>query len=339
MQTKTISLLTLSLTGFMAFGGLANAGEIAVTDKNYAEAESAWNFANWAKLGADKKIFHYRDISPVGKKAPTVRMNWDTLYSNRIVKVSDDKTFTISLPETDVYLSAQVIDEDGFSPYYIVKPGDHEIKVRTDYAWVLFRTGITDRTSKKVLDAAHAVQDKIRVIGMMKDSTYVMPDYNQDQLSKLRAEYKKAFLASGDDFTYAKGPGQVDQHTLNLSHAAGWGGYPPELGVSNKYSSSKSLDGGTCLAIGFPDPKNKFFTSFTLYDADGYLMKGDSYISSYGWKADKDGTITLHFNCDGDVSNSLTSGGQTFSYTIRNYGASQVVLDEKFKPVDPKPVK
>lgn len=52
--------LTLSLAGFMAFGGSANAGEIAVTDKNYAEAESAWNFANWAKLGSDKKIFHYR---------------------------------------------------------------------------------------------------------------------------------------------------------------------------------------------------------------------------------------------------------------------------------------
>lgn len=320
-------------------GATAHADEIAVTDKNYAEAESAWNFANWAKLGSDKKVFHYREVSPVGKKAPTVRMNWDTLYSNRIVKVSDDRTFTISLPETDVYLSAQVIDEDGFSPYYIVTPGDHEIQISTDYAWVLFRTGIPDRTSKKDLDAAHAAQDKISVTGMMDDSTYVMLDYNQDQLDKLRAEYKKEFLGSGDDFTFAKAQGQVDQHKLNLSHAAGWGGYPPELNVSNSYSSSKSLAGGTCLSINFPDPKNKFFTSFTLYDADGYLMQGDSYISSYVWSTDKDGTITLHFNCDGNVSNSLTSGGQAFSYTIRNYGASQVVLDGKFRPVAPTPVK
>ena len=75
-----------------------------------------------------------------------------------------------------------------------------------------------------------------------------------------------------------------------------------------------------------------------LYDADGFLMEGDSYISSYAWKADDDGTITLHFNCDGDVSNSLTSDGQAFSYTIRNYGASQTVVDGKFRPVAPTPV-
>lgn len=315
----------------------ANADTIAITADNYAQAETAWNFANWAKLGADKEIFHYREVAPVGKDAPTVRMNWDTLYSNRIVKVSDDKTFVISLPETDIYLSAQVIDEDGFSPYYIVEPGTHQVQVRTDYAWVLFRTGVIDRNSKDVLNAAHAVQDKIKVSDIMDDNTYVMPDYNQDELDRLRAQYKEEFLKSGDDFTYAKGPGQVDQHTLDLSHASGWGGYPPELGVSNAYMSSASLSGDSCLSVNFPDPENKFFTSFTVYDADGYLIEGDSYISSYTWQTDDDGTVTLHFNCDGNVSNSLTSGGQTFSYTIRNYGVSQTILDGGWRPVAPDP--
>lgn len=38
-------------------------------------------------------------LAPVGSTAPTVRMNWDTLYSCRIVKVSDDHTFEILLPK------------------------------------------------------------------------------------------------------------------------------------------------------------------------------------------------------------------------------------------------
>ena len=60
-------------------------------------------------------------MSPTGPDAPTVRIDWDTLYSMRIVKVADDRTFTVHLPETDLYMSAQVIDEDGFTPYLLLE--------------------------------------------------------------------------------------------------------------------------------------------------------------------------------------------------------------------------
>jgi len=93
---------------------------IPVTGDNYAQAESAANFAKWAKLGSDKQLFHYRELAPVGSAAPTVRMNWDTLYSCRIVKVSDDHTFEVILPKTDMYVSSQVIDENGFSPWNLI---------------------------------------------------------------------------------------------------------------------------------------------------------------------------------------------------------------------------
>ena len=312
---------------------------IPVTADNFHKAESAWNFTNWAKLGSDKALFHYREVSPTGHGAPTVRMNWDTLYSNRIVKVADDNTFSISLPDTDLYVSAHVIDENGFAPYYLIEKGvEHVVSVDTDYAWVLFRTEITDRHSDEALEAVHAVQDRIQVSGIMEDGEYIPPNYDQEQLLELRNKYKQEFLDSGITLVYASGPGQVDQHQLDLSHAAGWGGMAKELGVTNAYQSSPTMSGDVCRAITFDEPGNKFFTSFTLYDADGYLMDGNTFIRSNEWVKNEDGTITLHFNCGDDVVNPLSSGGQPFNYIVRSYGVSQQVMDDTWKPVHPQVV-
>lgn len=106
--------------------------------------------------------------------------------------------------------------------------------------------------------------------------------------------------------------------------------YPLELGVSNAYSSSPALPGNECLGVTFDDPENKFFTSFTLYDVDGYLMAGNTHINSNMWKPNSDGTITVHFSCGDTAFNSLPSGGEPFNYSVRNYGVSQVVLDGDF---------
>ena len=337
------SILGTSKAAVIAFGVTAlacsaNAEEIPVTAENFAQAETAWNFGNWASLGADKGMFHYREPAPAGNRAPTVRMNWDTLYSARIINVADDGAFSITLPETPSYISAQIIDENGFSPYYLVKKGvPHKLEVDTDYAMVLFRTQITDRTSSAAMAELHALQDKIEVAGIADDNTYIMPDYNQEHLEALRVAYKEEFLNAGIDYTYAKGPDQEEQHILNLSHAAGWGGYPPELGVSNAYSSSPPLVGDTCLAVSFADPENAFFTSFILYDEDGYIIEGESYITSDTWEPNEDGTITLHFNCANDAINNLSSGAMPFNYSIRNYGVSQMVLDGDFRPLNPEP--
>ncbi|MCA9425266.1 MAG: hypothetical protein KC994_09340 [Candidatus Omnitrophica bacterium] len=49
-------------------------------------------------------------------------------------------------------------------------------------------------------------------------------------------------------------------------------------------------------------------------------------------------TITIHFNCGEDALNNLSSGGQPFNYTIRNYGVSQAVLNGEWRPLKPTPV-
>lgn len=329
---KTTSII--SVLGLLACAQL-QAETIPVTAENFAQAETAWNFTNWAKMGCDEKLIHLRTVSPTGAAAPTVRMNWDTLYSVRIVEVADDKTFTVHLPESELYIAAHIIDEDGFAPYYLIEKGkNHEVKVRTNYAYVVFRTEILDRKSEQSLKKSHATQDKIEITGVM-DEAYKALDYDQEQLAKLRAKYKQEFLDKGIDFTFAKGPGRKDQHILNLSHAAGWGGMEPELHVSNVYFSSETMSGDVARSITFEDPKNKFFTSFTLYDVNGYLMEGETHINNKMWKPNKDGTITIHFNAGDDAVNNLSSGGKPFNYAVRNYGASQRVIDGRWKPVKP----
>ena len=331
---KTPILLTVT---YLASTSPGWAEAIAVTAENFARAETAWNFTNWARKGADKEILHLREVSPVGAEAPTVRMNWDTLYSIQIIDVSDDHEFAVNIPDSDLYVSAQIMDEDGFSPYFIVEPGAHTLTVSTDFAFVMFRTELKDRTDAAALVHLHDVQDMISVSGYIENSPYVSADYDQEQLESLRITYKEEFLKAGNDYTYAKAPGEVDQHLLDISHAAGWGGYPPELGVSNAYSSSPALPGDECLGITFDDPENKFFTSFTLYDVDGYLMEGNTHINSNMWEPNSDGTITVQFNCEDNLTNSLSSGGEPFNYSVRNYGVSQVVLDGSFRPISPEP--
>ena len=334
-KMKTISLV--AFFGVLAITGL-RAETIPVTPKNFAQAETAWNFTNWKKLGADKDIVSLRDVAPTGP-APTVRMNWDTLYSIRIVKVADDHTFTVHLPESELYMSAHILDEDGFAPYYLIEKGKaHEVKVRTDYALIIFRTEILDRKSPESLSITHASQDKIKVTGVM-DGEYVPPQFNQEQLETLRKKYKQEFLDSGITLAYAAKAGDVDQHILDLSHAAGWGGMPKVLGVTNAYQSSETMSGDVPRAITFEDPGNKFFTSFTLYDADGYLMEGETHINDKMWKPNADGTITIHFNAGKDAINNLSSGGKPFNYIVRSYGISQKVMDDTWKPVKPEPVK
>jgi hypothetical protein len=266
-------------------------------------------------------------------------MNWDTLYSNWVITVSDDHEFSVTLPESDLYIAVQVIDENGFSPYYIYEKGvEHKLKVDTDHAWVLFRTELKDRHSKEALAATHAAQDQIIISGIMEDVRYVMPNYDQDQLEKLRKAYKEEYLNAGIDLTYAKGPGEVDQHILDISHAAGFGGYPPEEGRSNIYSSSPNVPGDACHAVTFDDPKSAFFTSFTLYDTDGYLIDANSHINSDKWIPNDDGTITIHFNCGDDAVNNLSSNGETFNYIVRYYGVSREVMDGTIRPLNPEPV-
>lgn len=338
MKPTHIALATsLTLAISTLASSYAMADTIPVTPENFAQAEAAWNFDNWSKLSANKEIFHYRQPTPTGNTAPTVRMNWDTLYSNRVVTVKDDHKFTITMPKTDLYISAHVIDENGTSEAYLIGEGTYEVEIDTDHAWVLFRTELTDRHSDKALAATHAVQDQIKIEGI-QDDPYQPDDWNQEQLTELRTKYKLDYLAANEDLVYPDTLGQHEQERQNRSFAAGWGGMDAKIGVTNAYQSSPVIPAGECYTLTFPDPKNTYFSSVTLYDGTGYLMKGNTFISSSNWKHNKDGSVTLNFNCGDDAINNLESS-EDFNYIFRSYGVSEQVLKRKINVLKPAPAK
>ena len=309
---------------------------IPVTYDNYNQAETARNFNNWAKLGGNNTMHHLKKLSPVGNKAPTIRMNLDTLYSVGVY--DNDGEMTITIPKSGLYQSIMILDTDGYTPFFLTEPGDYPIKHKSKTLLVAVRTVVKDRHSEESLKKAHVAQAGIKVEGN-GPKQYVMPPYNQEQLHKLTTEYNKKMLAAGISFTYGNGVTPVNEKHRTWSNAAGWGGMVVEEGKSNYYTTSKNLQGDACLAVTVPETGNKFFTSFTIYDTDGYLMEGNSHINSYTWKTNDDGTTTIHFNCGDDKLNNITSNGAEYNYIVRSYGASKKIIDEVINPIKPSAVK
>lgn len=324
-------LLTIGTILVISIPLTANADDIDVTFDNYNQAESARNFNNWAKRGGNNTMLHEKELSPIGPDAPTIRMNLDTLYSVGVY--DNDGSMSVTIPESDVYQSIMILDTDGYTPFFFSGPGTYPVEHPSKTLFIALRTGIEDRHSDASYDKAYAAQDGVKVSGNGPNE-YKMPAYNQDQLHSLTAEYNKEMLDAGIPFTYGDGTAPVNEEHRTWSNAAGWGGMPVMVGKSNVYTTSESLSGDTCLAVTFPDPGNAFFTSFTIYDPTGYLVEGNSHINSYTWKSDEDGATTIRFNCDG-MENSITSNGADFNYIVRNYGASQDVIDGKINPIEP----
>ena len=166
---------------------------------------------------------------------------------------------------------------------------------------------------------------------------YTPPPFDQEQLHALTGEYNEAILEAGIAYVYGDGMTPVNEEHRTWSNAAGWGGMVTKVGETNVYISSDNYSGDQCLGVTFPDTGDAFFTSFTVYDTSGYLMEGNSHINSYTWESADDGSTTVHFNCEGKVNN-ISSNGAEFNFIVRDYGASQAVIDGEIKPIILEPM-
>ena len=135
---------------------------------------------------AKEEMHHLKELSPIGNKAPTIRMNLDTLYSVGVY--DNDGDMTITIPETGLYQSIMILDTDGYTPFFLSAPGVYLIKHDSKTLFVAVRTVVKDRNSKASFAKAHKAQAGIKVEGNGSKS-YVMPAYNQNQLHKLTADY------------------------------------------------------------------------------------------------------------------------------------------------------
>ena len=337
---KTRFKLTAVSSLFLATTALTTqvlaADTIAVTEQNYNQAAAAKYMGNWDKRGADKAIVHLPILVPAGDKAPVVRMNQDSLYSSAIAHADKDGYIHVTIdpfenePGTeDVYTSVHVLDETSASPMYKVGPGEYSVKIDTDFAFIIFRAGVEDKSD---LTNALAAQSRFHVdysgTHEFAPEGYIAPNYDVAQREAMTERLKKEFLEANEDFFYVASSDAADANNGRQmrSNAQGWGGMPIEVGVSNIYRNTKQFDGSQCQTTTFQEPDNKYFTSITLYDAAGYMLDTNRFsINSYEWDKNEDGTVTISFGCGEDAINNLETNGEDFNYTVRNYGTSHDV--------------
>jgi len=304
----------------------ALAATILVTEENYAHAETARNYRNWVSLGADEKLVHMRDLPPRGRAAPTVQMNDDTLYSVAIVEVVDGKV-QFSIPEVDVYMAVQVVNEGGHGQHYVVEAGSYDLPIETDFAFLIYRTG-----TEQGLEASRLAQDQISS-DRLNFGDYELPNYDFEEVEEWTSRLTTETQGKPFAYTFPRTSAEItDLHQWNLENANGWGGSSPEVGVANLYTNSVSLSADECLSTTFEDPESIYFTSITAYDNNRYLIEGVRNVNSHRWETNGDGTITVSFNCGDDAPNNIDTQGQDFSFTMRYYGVSQKVVDGKISP-------
>ena len=299
---------------------------IAVTDENFSAAETAKNFRNWAARGANDGITHMRQLPPRGDAAPTIQMNDDTLYSVVITEAQDGKV-TFTIPESDVYMAVQVVNEGGHGEHYIVEDGTHTVEVASKHAFLIYRTGL-EKGMGHAFEVQSTIPDDTFVFGTYETKPY---DYEEVQVwvERFRDETRDYVL----EYTFPRSAAEItDLHQWNLENANGWGGSSPAVNVSNKYSNSVFMDGGTCYTTTFDDPESVYFTSVTAYDYGRYLMEDVANVNSHSWTTNNDGTITISFNCGDDAVNNIDTKGERFSFTMRYYGVTQAVIDGEIAP-------
>ena len=305
------------------------ASTLTVTEENFTHAETARNYRNWAKFGANKQFVKMQNIPPRGKAAPTVQMNDDTLYGVAIVKAVDGK-ITFDIPESNNYLAVQVVTERGHGQHYVVEDGKYNLPIESDYAFLIYRSG-----TEGGIENAVAQLNKVDVNDFNFGTDYQVQPYNYDEVEAWVKKYTQE-VNSMSKFTYTfprTSDKVTDLHQWNLENAAGWGGASPEAFVGNKYSNSPKMEASVCYSTTFADPENKFLTSVTAYDADKYLIPGVNVINSHRWDKNSDGSVTISFNCGDDAKNNINTQGQDYSFTTRHYGVNPKIIEASEDPI------
>ena len=300
---------------------------ISVTLENYKVAESDLAFGNVVKLGAMNKLVHL-PVQPFDLSNQTVvRMNQDTIYSGAVIDVSEGATIT--LPEADGrYQALMVVQNDHYVNDVFIGAGTYEIKSDTDSDFVQ----VNVRTEINLSDPADvekvvALQQEIKM-DVKGDKVFKQPNYDMDQLVKIRVKLANEALALGSLNNMQGARGTVDEHMHLLGTAAGWGLLPDTNARYLTYSQEDS-DGIGCYQAHFEVPpfNEPGFFSITMYDAEGWMFNEKAILNKNNIAFNKDGSFDVTFGeCGEDAKNNLpiTKG---WNYLLRVYEPKLDQLD------------
>lgn len=330
-STLALSVLSIGLAqAEIAIDGKDYKKTIPVTINNFDRVEAAVNFNKWAKKGIMNSKVDLTELYPAGP-APTVRANRDTLYT--VGLYDNRKGIYIEQPDNGIFQSALVLDENAFAKDYVWTSGGFKVEPTDGFVLIIFRIGLEEGIEK-----AREAQKTLKVSNF-GSGNYVTPPYNKAERDALWSMLNKQAIASGIFLEYAYDKDTIDPLTRALSNAAGWGGMAFSV---NNYQMSNNIKGKQCMQTTFQDPRVDEFWSFTLYDAEGWLLPvGDNVLNSRDAVANKDGTYTVSINCGKEAINNIATGDvEEWSVTWRTYGSSYKVKSGQWNPLrDLKEVK
>jgi len=295
---------------------------------NYVQAKTAIQFDKYLALakGEINSLSHRRSLVGVDAKS-SKRLNRDTLYSVAIVDISQGATLV--LPDTgDRYMSAQVVNELGFTNNVIHGAGEHPLTVDefdTPFVWVLIRTLVSELISGD-LETAHKLQDQI-AIRSASNRAYTHANY--DPLSFERITNLLVELGAGiTSNTGAAGKkGEVDPIMQLITAAYGFGTLPETESLLVNVHPNLPADRAYTLTVkGVPVDG---FWSLAVYNADGYYEKnqyGKYGVNDRTAKPNADGSVTIHFGGD-PTSDNYVPIVEGWNYVVRLYRPRQELLN------------
>lgn len=307
---------------------LVEAREIPVVIDNFTRAATDIELAKYVSLaGGVNRFFHFREPGDVDNQ-PTIRLNFDTLYSTAVVDISQGATLT--LPEVgERYMSAMIVNQDHYINEVFHGGGTYTLDTETfdtPYVIVFMRT-LVDAADSDDVAAVHAIQDQMTVEAA-SSQPFILPNYNEEGYEALVAGLN-ALLPFTVDSTGAFGPkDKVDPINHLLSTAIGWGGLP---------EAEAFYDGAD---LGLPVGEYKIdvpaevpvgaFWSFSVYNERGFFEKNDrnAYnVNSVTGTRNDDSSMTIHLGgCNDDRVNCLPLM-DGWNYIVRMYRPGPEILD------------
>jgi len=284
-----------------------------VTQDNFPQAYTNLRFdAIIKKAGGINKFL----AMPVPSSDPTkqfvVRMNRDTYYSTSVFDMTGG--IYVTIPETDKYVTIQVVDENHETQLMTYGPGRHKLTAKTNHAFVIVRA-LDDETRRDLKAEASSAKP------------FEVKKWDMESFAKVE-EAGNIDFSDGYDQSKAFGNKESGQTTyMNyVGVAGGWGGAMVE---DNIYKTSAYMNAEGCYEMTFKDPEALYFWSATVYNGDGYMFNDVANISSeMNPIKNADGTYTIRFGCDGQPNNIPMRAENTpgkFNVIMRPYGPSEMV--------------
>ena len=285
-----------------------------VTQDNFPRAYTNMRLgAVLKKTGGVNSFFKMPVPSSIPEEQFVVRMNRDTPYSVSVIDMTSDSIF-VTVPQTDRYVTIQVVDENHETQPMIYGPGRHKITAKTDHAFVIVRALDGDIRDNLVIEAGSA-------------NPFVVKKWDMESFHELDKAGNIDFSNGYDQSkAYSNAESGQTAYMNYVGAAGGWGG---AMVQDNIYQTSQYLDADGCYEMTFTHPEDIYFWSATVYNADGRMFNDIANISSdLNPVQNDDGTYTIRFGCEGQPNNIPIVEGNTtgkFNVLMRHYGPSEEV--------------